>query len=100
MFRERRSIWRSPLVRIGLVLMPALIVLGLIFLGNLPGQAEGAVISKEAAAGFQTKDKLLVTIAVSNPEGKNLRGTMRVELVADGKPFASAKREVIQSEAA
>src|SRR5262249_3152007 len=98
---DRRSFWRSPLVRVGLVLTPALVVLGLILLGNGSSQAEGAVISKEAAAGFQTKDKLLVILAVANPEGKNLRGTLRVQLVdRDGKPFASAKRNVEQSETA
>src|SRR5262245_37436323 len=98
---DRRSLWHSPLVRVGLVLTPALAVLGLLLVGNASSQAEGAVISKEAAAGFQTKDKLLVTLAVANPEGKNLRGTLRVELVdRDGKPFASAKHNVIQDEAA
>src|SRR5207249_885305 len=98
---DRRSFWRSPLVRIGVVVTPALVVLGLILLGNASSQAEGAVISKEAAAGFQTKDKLLVTLAVANPDGKNLRGTLRVELIdRDGKPFASAKRNVVQNETA
>src|SRR5262249_24102456 len=101
MSRDRRSFWRSPLVRVGLVLTPALAVLGLILSGNASSQAEAAVISKEAAAGFQTKDKLLVTLTVANPEGKNLRGTLRVELVdRDGKPFGSAKRNVVQNEAA
>src|SRR5262249_34532601 len=96
---DRGSLWRSSLVRVGVVLTPTLVVLGLILLSNAASQAEAAVISKEAAAGFQTKDKLLVTLAVANPEGKNLRGTLRVELVdRDGKPFASAKRNVIQSE--
>jgi 5-hydroxyisourate hydrolase-like protein (transthyretin family) len=59
--------------------------------------AEAAVLSPQALAGFQTTDKLLVNVSLSNPDEKALEGTLRVEMVApSGRVLADVEQDVRQ----
>ncbi|HZT82435.1 MAG TPA: MG2 domain-containing protein, partial [Gemmataceae bacterium] len=97
---NRRSRWWA-VGSGGLVLAAVLTALGLALLGPRPQQAEAAVLSKTQAGVFKTKDKLLITVGLSNPEEKKVQGTLRVELVgADGKLLGKAEQQVAQTDAA
>jgi hypothetical protein len=92
---NRRFSWASPLLRGGLVLGVIAAVMGLAFMVERPKQAEAAVLTAETAGVFKTKDKLLVTIGVSNPDEKDVRGTLKVELIdPKGKPISEAEQKV------
>jgi hypothetical protein len=66
-----------------------------------PNQAEAAMLTAKDAGVFKDKDKLLITLNVTNPEAKELRGTLKIELVdAGGKSVGKSEQEISQKEAA
>jgi hypothetical protein len=93
--------WASPLLRGGLVLGVIVAAMGTAFLADRPKQAEAATLTARTAGVFLTKDKLLVTIGVANPDGKDASGALKVELIdAKGKTISSAKQDVRLSDKA
>ena len=59
------------------------------------------MLSAQTAGVFKTKDKLLITICVSNPDEKEVRGTLRVELIdAKGRSVGTSQQAVRQSDKA
>src|SRR5262249_27263187 len=98
---NRRIGWASPLLKSVAVLGVLLAGVGAVYLWQTPNQAEAAMLSAHNAGGFKAKGKLLITIGVSNPEQKELAGTLKVELLdAKGKSVGKAEKEVRQKEAA
>jgi hypothetical protein len=66
-----------------------------------PNQAGAAPESMQPAAYLKTKDKLLISIGLANPEAKKLAGKLQVELVGpDGKVLERQDQKVEQSEEA
>src|SRR5262249_24591070 len=62
---------------------------------------EAARLTAKDAGVFRDKDKLLITLNVANPEVKELRGTLKIELIdAKGKSVGKAEQELNQKEAA
>src|SRR5437870_2536575 len=97
---NHRRGWASPLLRSGAVLGVVLAGVGVVCLWQMPSRAEAAMLSAQTAGVFKTKDKLLITIGVSNPDAKEVRGTLRVELLdAKGNRLGTAKQEVRQTDA-
>src|ERR1700736_4721645 len=91
----------SVFARLAIVAGCTLAALGYGLLGRHAGQARGAVLSKESAAGYQTTEKLVVTVGLKNREGKTLEGNLRVELVGkDGQALAKDEKSVRQTERA
>src|SRR5438874_11676624 len=67
----------------------------------MPNRVEAAVLSAKNAGVFKTKDKLLITIGLASPDAKEVRGTLRIELVdAKGKSVGTAGQPVEQKDAA
>src|SRR6266446_3998462 len=84
------------IVAVGLV--PALIAL--LLLGPTSPEAHGAGLTAKDAAGFQTTEKLVVTVNLPAQQ-KKLSGTLRVELVGpDDKVLPEAERDVKPDDAA
>src|SRR5262249_44602068 len=98
---KRRIGRASPLLRGGAVLGLVMAGVGVIWLGQSPSQAESPVLMARQAGVFKAKDKLLFSIGVNNPDAKELRGTLAIELRdARGRSVGRAKQEVIQRDAA
>jgi hypothetical protein len=98
---NRRSGWASPLLRGGAVLGVLLVGVGVILCWEAPGQAEAAMLSAQNAGVFKTQDKLLITIGVANPDEKEVRGTLTVELIdAKCKSVGKSRQTVQQSDKA
>ncbi|HXG08528.1 MAG TPA: MG2 domain-containing protein [Gemmataceae bacterium] len=90
----------SP-ARLALGVACVAIVGGAVWLVQRSGQAGAAPPSPAGAAVFQTKDKFLITVALPNPEGQDLRGTLRVELIGpNGRSLARDEKEVHQQDQA
>jgi hypothetical protein len=97
---NQRLNWATT-AQIGLVAAIVLAAVGYALLGPPATQqtAEAATLSPESAAVYQTKDHLLVTINVSNPDGKSVQGLLQVELLdPEGKVVARAVERVQQAE--
>jgi hypothetical protein len=92
----------TPLLRLGLVAGCAVaLATGLVVLWQPASQAKAAALSADAAAGFQTTDKLLLTINLANPDGKKLHGSLRLELLGpDDKILATDSRDIDQADTA
>jgi hypothetical protein len=90
----RRSRWRSPWVPIALASAIVLGALGILLVG--PGrQAQGADPSPQATAGFQTTEKLVLTVQMPAVEGAQAAHKLTVELLdTDSKVLDSSEREV------
>src|SRR6202035_2848792 len=85
----------------GLVAGIGVAVLGFILLGAGTREAAAATVSVDNAAGFQTTEKLLLTVGLSNPDGRKLEGTFQAELIGpDGKSLAKSEQEVSQTDKA
>jgi hypothetical protein len=98
---NRRFGWASPLLRGGLVLGVIAAVIGLAFMVQRPKEVEAATLTAQTAGVFKTKDKLLITIGVANPDEKDVRGTLKVELIdAKGKTISEAEQDVHLSDKA
>src|SRR5258708_7327071 len=96
---DQRSYWSSPLPWIGLVAGVGAVVVGFLLLGGGTREAAAATVSVDNAAGFQTTEKLLLTVGLSNPDARMLEGTFQVELIGpDGKSLAKSQQEVSQTE--
>src|SRR5437899_5064890 len=83
--------WRSAMTKIEPSRWPAgarisvLAIISLSFVGLLVdtlriSSAEAQALSPQSLAGFQTTDKLLVNVTLSNPDEKELKGTLRLEM--------------------
>jgi hypothetical protein len=73
---------------------------GLALLGPPESHAETAVLSPESAAGFQTADHLMVSIALANPGSRQMQGTLQVEILGpDGQSVAEEQKTIRQKEA-
>jgi hypothetical protein len=84
----------------GMVAGVALTILGLVLLGQHTNQAGAAALSEKTVAGFQTTEKLIVTISLSNPQAKKLQGTLRLELLGPkGQSLVEKKQDVNQTDA-
>ena len=62
---DRHSYWSSPLPWIGLAAGVGAAVLGFLLLGGGGREAAAATVSVNNAAGFQTTEKLLLTVGLS-----------------------------------
>src|SRR5262245_39555180 len=99
MSEHLRSRWLYPVI----LFVLAIGIFGAIglFKGG-PGlsEAQGAVMSAQATAGYQTTDKLLINVTLANSDDdKQLKGTLAAELLdADGKVVARTQRTISQSE--
>jgi hypothetical protein len=86
-----------PLV-VALAIFPALVALML--WGPSSPEARGAAISAKDAAGFQTTEKVVVTINLPGGAAKKLNGTLRVELVGpEDNVLATSEQEVKATDA-
>jgi hypothetical protein len=75
-------------------------VVALLVLGPRSQEAAAAVLKPEARAGFQTMDKLVLTVSLPAAADRKVKDNLRVELVGpDDKVLADKEREV-QLEAA
>jgi hypothetical protein len=94
MHRHRRIHWYFvwlPLV-LAAGILPVLVAL--VLLGPTPPEAHAAGLTAKDTAGFQTTDKLIVTVNLPARE-KKLTGALRVELVGpEDTILAEASREV------
>lgn len=87
--------------RLGLLAGLPLAALTFALLGLRQGTAEAAALSPQNVAGFQSPEKLVITVGLANPDRRALRGTLRVELLGpDKKPLAQAEKAVTQNEPA
>jgi hypothetical protein len=93
---NRPSRWGSPLVRGGAVVGAVLAAVGLAFFGQRPNQAEAAVLSPQTAGVFKAKDKLLITVGLSNPDGEEVRGTLQVQLLGPGGRSAGKGEQYVR----
>jgi hypothetical protein len=96
MSKERQLRRSSFSARIGMVGGALLALLGLILVGQHAGKAGAATISEKTTAGFQTTEKLLVTVGLANPDAKNLQGTLRVELRDANRNILAVKEQDVQ----
>jgi hypothetical protein len=91
---NRRFRWYAvylPLI-LAAGILPALVAL--LLLGPPPTEAHAAGLTAKDTAGFQTTDKLIVTIAIP-ARAKKLTGALRVELVGpEDEILGEASREV------
>src|SRR5262249_2356940 len=86
-----------PLV-VALSILPALVALML--WGPSSPEVHGAGLSVKDAAGFQTTEKLVVTINLPGAADKKRSGTLRVELIGpEGKVLATSEQEVKSTDA-
>lgn len=91
MSMPRNKPWYFPWVPVGLA--TAVIAAAALLLLNPPGQRAHAAVAPRAAAGFQTKDKLLLTVHVP-PADKPAEGLLVVELVAGKEVLHADERDV------
>jgi hypothetical protein len=91
----------STSTRLSLVTVAAVAVLGSVLLADRADRPTSSALSEKAIAGYQTTDQLLLTVGLANPEGRELRGTLRVEVVGPSDTaLAQAEQEVRQTERA
>ena len=92
----------SRMTRIGLLagcLLAILAIVIFVWPGTRTQQAAAAVLSPQGAAGYQTTEKLLLTIGLANHERLPVQGKLQVELVdADGKTVAQDEKAVDQKD--
>ncbi len=92
----------SRMTRIGLLagcLLAILAIVIFVWPGTRTQQAAAAVLSPQGAAGYQTAEKLLLTIGLANHERLPVQGKLQVELVdADGNTVDQAEKAVDQKE--
>jgi hypothetical protein len=87
--------------RLGLVAGVTLLVFGLVLVFQQASQADAAVLSSQAVAGFQTTEKLKITLSLANPKDQELKGNLQIELLGpDGQSLGQAEQEVRQRESA
>src|SRR5262249_29730250 len=92
-----RSLLTRGAAALGILLASAAVVC----LWQTPNQAEAAMLTAKDAGVFKDKDKLLITLNVTNPEAKELRGTLKIELIdAKGKSAGKAEQDISQKGAA
>jgi hypothetical protein len=88
---RRFAPWKS----LGAAAILGVAVAALLLVGNPSQEAGAAPLKPEAKAGFQTVDKLVLTINLPGAPGRNARDVLRVELLGpDDKPLGSAERKV------
>jgi uncharacterized protein YfaS (alpha-2-macroglobulin family) len=113
--REDRRCQGSSLLRIAIIMWASAGVLALAYYGpqavSPPGarkpaeskhpEADAPALAQGTTAVLKTKDKLLVTVGLANPEARTLRGTLGMELIGpDGKTIAKGSKQVNQTELA
>jgi hypothetical protein len=92
-----RSLLTRGAAALGILLAGAAVVC----LWQTPNQADAAALTAKDAGVFKDKDKLLITLNVANPDAKELRATLKVELFdAKGKSVGKAEQKLKQKEAA
>ncbi len=96
MSASHRSPWYYPWAPLGIGALTVAAVVALLLVGPPAQQAHAApALTPQAAAGFQTTDKLVLTVNLPRAEKPQPAGTLRVELVdADGKVLTSDERKV------
>ncbi len=96
MSASRRSPWYYPWAPLGIGAVTAAAVVALLLAGPPAQQAQAApALTPRAAAGYQTTDKLVLTVNLPRAEKPQPSDTLRVELVdADGKVLTSDERKV------
>src|SRR3954466_11242650 len=87
-------------LRLGLVSALLLGVAAFVFFRQPSSQAGAPPFAPQTAAYFPSENKLLVAVALFNPQEKELAGKLDVELLADGRVVASASRAVRQQDPA
>ncbi len=91
---SRRSRWSFPWVPLGLLLGAAVLLGALLFLPGGP-QAQAAPPAPQPTAGFQTTERLVLTVTVPATPGGRTRGPLKVEIVdRKGQVVGEAEREV------
>jgi len=91
---SRRSRWSFPWVSLGLLAGVAALVGAVLFLPGGP-QAQAAPLAPQPTAGFQTTERLVLTVTLPATPAARTRDTLKVEVVdRAGKVVAEAEREV------
>ena len=87
MSASRRSPWYYPWAPLGIGALTFAAVVALLLAGPPAQQAQAApALTPQAAVGYQTTDKLVLTVNLPRAEKPQPADTLRVELVAaDGK---------------
>ncbi len=80
--------------QLGLLAMVVIAATAVFLTTNTPQQARGEQPQARATAGFQDKDKLLLTIHLPPSSEGRERGQLILELLADGKILQKSEREV------
>jgi 5-hydroxyisourate hydrolase-like protein (transthyretin family) len=89
--RQRTKRWYFPWVPLSILAGVGIVVATLFFIK--PPQAEAA--TPEPFAGFQTTDKLVLTVSLPPTDKRKITGPLSVELVGpDGKVLAAEQRTV------
>ncbi len=87
------SRWSIPRMLLGLAAAVSVAVVALLLVDRTGPQAQGATVPR-ATAGFQTTERLALTVTLPGVEGSAPRGTLKVELLdAAGKVLAEAEQE-------
>jgi 5-hydroxyisourate hydrolase-like protein (transthyretin family) len=83
---------------IPLVAATALIAAGAGYLCLVPpgGQARAATLAPEHAAGFQTTEKLLLTLSLNGPEGKKVSGDLHVQIVGPENQIVAEQKKPVE----
>jgi 5-hydroxyisourate hydrolase-like protein (transthyretin family) len=84
-----------PWIPLGTATVVGTALAAFLLVGNRSTEAGAVPFKPEAKAGFQTMDKLVLTVNLPGTAGRNLRGVLRVELLgSDDKPLAAEERKV------
>jgi uncharacterized protein YfaS (alpha-2-macroglobulin family) len=96
---QRASRWLFPWVPLGFVTALVAGVVALLMATHPAQQAQGAASSLQAAAGFQDKDKFLLTVNLPAVADGRTEGKLTLELLAaDGEVLHKTSRTVKLSE--
>jgi 5-hydroxyisourate hydrolase-like protein (transthyretin family) len=91
---SRRLRWYFPWVPLGLLVGAAALVAALLLLPGGP-RAQAAPPAPQPTGGFQTTERLVLTVTLPATPGGKTRGPLKVEIVdRQGKVAAGAEREV------
>src|SRR5262245_38010868 len=100
MTRNGRSRWPSFVRVTALSCLAMAAGAALIWMALRPSQAGAAPESVAPAAYLKSKETLLITIGLANPDTKKMAGKLQVELLgADGKVIERREQQVEQTEA-
>src|SRR5262245_27900592 len=97
---EQPHRWYYPWVPLGLAICLVAGVVALFLISPGGPRAAAGEPTLEGPAGFQTTDALRVSVSLSSPEGKPLKGELRADLVADNTVVSSKSLTVAQSDPA